>query len=384
MKKILVLLWIFALCLGLLLYSIFDTVPPTPEPVDGSVSVTTKQGNTQPEPPEAPAVQVRVEMPDPDKKEVWEQIAAEYTEETGVEVLLLDNTMALCPTLYTVSNGEEQQYPPYEDLSGTVAYAQLADMGLTLSAEGKVVGIAAEVECFGLIYNTDLLIAAGYTPSDIYDAASFSTVVQGIGQQGYTAFAGRGLDDGVASRLASIPGNIHTLAQLWVEHSSKETEEKALERFMAGESVFYLGSTAEYETIIAGGVKNLGILPIFLDEPRQQMQSLCVTAARYWCISSEDAQEVAAAKEFLDYLVTANADGVAPVDRLEMLAPYRQATYYSNPLEAVLRQDLNAGKGYLVCPVMEEPPAGFVDALIAFAQDPSDENWEKVQNILTE
>lgn len=382
MKKILALLWIFALCLGLLLYSIFDTAPQSAQtPTDGPVPVTTEKNNDEPEPSEDP-VQIRVEMPDPEKKAVWEQIAAEYTEDTGVEILLMDKTMAQSPTLYTVDDLQKLGDPPCQDLSDTVAYAQLADMGLTLTVEGKIVGVAAEVECFGLIYNTDLLIAAGYTPSDIYDAASFSTVVQGIGRQGYTAFAGRGLDDGVAVRLASIPGNIHTLAQLWVEYSSKETEERALERFVDGESVFYLGSTAEYDTITEGGVKNLGILPIFLDEPRQQMQSLCVTALRYWCVSSDDPEQTAAAKAFLDYLITADAEGLAPVDRLEMLAPYRQATYYANPLEAVLRQDLNAGKGYLVCPVMDEPPAGFIEALMTFAKDPTDENWALVQEKL--
>ena len=66
------------------------------------------------------------------------------------------------------------------------------------------------------------------------------------------------------------------------------------------------------------------------------------------------------------------------MDRLQILAPYRQATYCANPLETVLRQDLTAGKGYVVCPVLDAPPVGFVEALTAFAQDPTDENWALV------
>ena len=263
------------------------------------------------------------------------------------------------------------------DLSGTVACAQLADMGLTLTVDGKICGIAAEVECFGLIFNQDKLISAGYTPGDIYDLNSFCTVVQGLGQQGITAFSGRGLDDGVAARLASLPGNIRTLAQLWISYSAKASD-GALERFLEGDTVFYLGSTEEYDQITASGIDDLGILPLYLDDQPYQMQSLCVTAKEYWCVRSTDPEEAAAAMAFLDYLVMPDENGQAPVDRLGMLAPYRQASYYSNSLEAVFRQDLTAGKGYLICDNIAQPPEGFIEALTLYAQDPTEENWDKV------
>ena len=381
MKKIFALLWISALCVGLLVYSLCSPTPqpntaePVTQPTDSVIDIVDNQ-------PPQKETQLRILLPDPSKRAQWEQIAAAFSEKTGIRVVLLDSDRESAPTLFTVAGTHELAGRTCQDLSGTAAYAQLANMNLALSVEGKICGLAAEVECFGLIYNNDLLVAAGYTTGDISDIDGFSALVQGLSGQGYTAFSGRGLHDGVALRLASLPGNFRTLAQLWLDNAAKDTEGDALSRFMAGETVFYMGSTHEYAAITDGGVGNLGILPIYLDDRQPQTQSLCVTAKSYWCISSEDPAEVAAATAFLDYLVMADDSGAVPVDLLEILAPYRQATYHGNPLEAVFRQDLIAGKSYLVCSVTEQVPAGFVDALMVFTQDPTEENWSKVEMTL--
>ena len=391
MKKHLPLLWICGVCLGLLLYNIFYTpiktaqmTPDSTAPTSTAATTHSKdgEGDSIPEPDgeetNTPAVQVRILNQD-GNRQAWRAIAKQYSEKTGVEVLILEADSELSPTLLTARDPQELEGLTVHDLSGTVAYAQLANMNLTLSVEGKVCGIAAEMNAFGMIYNTDLLIGAGYTPEVISDLASFSTVVQGLAQQGYTAFAGRSLQDGVAEKLLSLPGNVRTLAGLWLNHTVTGSQENGLERFMNGESVFYMGSTDEYDAITAGSAKNLGILPVYLDDQTSQAQSLCVTAERYWCVVGEDEAETAATMAFLNYLVTQDENGAVPVDSLEMLAPYRQATWFSNPLEQILRQDLTAGKGYLVCRQVTEVPEGFVDALIAYAQDPTDENWALVE-----
>lgn len=382
MKRLPALLCICGVCLGLLLYNLFiyqpEHQPNTPDATSATGQLA--QDNTpetEPDPTKEPAVQVRVLNEDPQRQQAWEQIAKQYSDATGVEVVILEGSGENATLLTTDSmDGLDAQ-----DLSGTAAYAQLADMNLTLMKEGKVCGIAAELNAFGLMYNTDLLIAAGYTPGDIYDLNSFSTVVQGLGQQGYTAFAGRGLDDGVAIKLASLPGNIRTLASLWVSNTATGSQEDALKRFVSGKTVFYLGSIEEYDAITAGGVQNLGILPIYLDDQPPQTQSLCVTAERYWCVNGQNEAETAAAMAFLDYLVMPDENGVVPVDTLQILAPYRQATWFANPLEGILRQDLTAGKGYLVCHEVEQLPEGFVDALSAYAKEPTDENWDRVEAI---
>lgn len=382
MKKVIALALIGALCVGLLLYNLFgfDHRTATEQTTAGAQTNEEKSGSDQE--PEGSDVQVRVLNTDPDRQAAWEQIGADYTASTGVEVVILDGTDDRQPTVFLTDGTGDVDPESCQDLSGTVACAQLADMGLTLRAGEKVYGIAAEVGCFGLIYNENLLAEVA-TPEEIVDITTFSTVVQNIVQKGHTAFAGRGLNDGVAVRLASMPGNIRSLADLWVGYASRDAEDSALDRFLAGESVFYLGSTDEYETITAAGIQRLGILPLYqdLDEQTYKQQSLCVVAERYWCVRSDVPEETAAALAFLDHLLTSSEDGQVPVDRLELLAPYRQATYCANPLEKVLRADVAAGKGLLVCQAITEPPAGYVDALTAYAQDPTDENWEKVEQL---
>ncbi len=382
MKRLPALLCICGVCVGLLLYNLFGYQPKPAVDKSDAVPTTGQLAQndsqvTEPYTPKEPRVQVRVLNEDPQRQQAWEQIAKQYSDSTGVEVVILEGS-AENATLLTTDSLERLDA---QDLSGTAAYAQLADMNLTLMENGKVCGIAAELNAFGLMYNTDLLIAAGYTPGDIFDLNSFSTVVQGLSQQGYTAFSGRGLTDGVAAKLAALPGSIRTLAQLWVTNTAEGSQEAALERFINGKTVFYLGSVEEYDTITAGGVNNLGILPIYLDDQPPQTQSLCVTAKQYWCVVGETEAEIAATMAFLDYLVMPDKNGVVPVDTLQILAPYRQATWFANPLEGVLRQDLTAGKGYLVCREVEQLPEGFVDALSAYAKDPTDENWNRVEAI---
>ena len=392
MNRIIAVLLICALCVGLLLYNLFGVNQPE-NPKDEPTKVTTeskqapsesqKPSNPDQEPVPESDVKISVMNTNPDCQAAWEQIAADYKKATGVEVEIATDAEQR-PTIFTVTSESEVDAAACLDLTDTVACTHLADMGLALTAENKVYGIATEVECFGLIYNKNLLAQVA-TPEEITNIESFSTVVHTLVDKGYTAFAGRGLNEGVAIRLASIPGSIQSFAKLWAETAAKDGEGTALERFVAGESVFYLGSSDEYDTITAAGIDQLGILPVYQnsDGTTNSEQALCVTTKGYWCVRSDVSQEeTAAAKAFLDYLFTSADDGQVPVDKLELLAPYRTATYSANSLELALRESVRNGKSLLVCPAVEAVPEGFVDALMAYAQEPTDENWAIVHKIL--
>lgn len=392
MKRIIAVLLICALCVGLLLYNLFGVEQPVEPGSVKDASTTTTTGSKKEETPSEPEesepapesdVKISVMNEDPERQAAWEQIAADYKKATGVEVEIVDGTEDR-PTIFTVSADPDVDPAACLDLTGTVACTHLADIGLALTADNKVYGIATEVECFGLIYNKNLLAQVA-TPEEITNIESFSTVVHTLVDKGYTAFAGRELNEGVAVRLASIPGNIQSFAKLWAETATKKGEGTALERFAAGGSVFYLGSSDEYDTLTAAGLDQLGILPIYLDTEGSTTseQALCVTAKGYWCVRSDVSQaEADGAIAFLDYLFTSAADGQAPVDKLELLAPYRTASYSADPLEDVLRQYLKNGKGLLVCQAVSEAPAGFADALTVYAQEPTDENWLDVLETL--
>jgi len=383
MKKRFAVLWICALCLGLLLYNLFGV--PNPQPLHPSHvppgKITHSQENS---PKPEPLAQVRIRNTDPALQTAWERLARQYSESTGVDVVVSGENDPQAPTLFSVVDESEIDAENCQDLSSTEAFGQLADMGLALKVDGKYCGIAMEIHCFGLIFNENLL-AEMVTQEEIQDINGFSALVQAIVAKGYSPFAGRSLSDGVATRLASIPGSYRTLAQLWGTNPTEQTEQTPLERFLSGEAVFYLGSTWEYDAILSGGIDAMGILPIFLDQGQTGYvrQSLCITPQSYWCVNAAaDERDVAATLDFLNWMVQPMEDGTVPVDSLEILAPYRQAKYYANPLENTLRMDLSAGKTPVVCKNLTAPPSGFIEALTAFAQDPTDETWKQVEAFL--
>lgn len=386
MKKLLAILCVSLLCLGLLVFNVKTSGDPpvlTPWDVTTATQGTNTPPSPQPEEPQPPA-QIRIRNADPELETAWRQLGRQYTQLTGVEVVVFSENDAQSPTLYTVTDGEAISPEKCVDLSATTAFSQLADMGLALKVDGKYCGICMEIDCFGLIFNGNLL-AEMVTQEEIRDINGFRGLVNGIAAKGYAPFSGRSLTTEVATYLASIPGNYRTVAQLWSQNATDSGEITPLERFLSGESVFYLGSTNSYDTMVSGGIDVLGILPIFLDQSQDiyLQQSLCVKAEKYWCVNAEASPEdVAATLDFLDWLVSTGEDGTVPVDSLGILAPYRQAKFYANPLENTLRQDLAAGKTPVVCKNLTAPPVGFAEALTAFVQDPTDENWLSVAAFL--
>lgn len=379
MRKLIALLAVCALCAGLLIYNLYTSPSRSSvEPIDTAEATKDTQPGVTPE-PQVPA-QVRIRNTDPALANAWKQLGRKYSELTGVDVVVFDGQDTQIPTLFTVADSSEISPEECVDLSTTAAFSQLADMELAIKLEGKYCALAMEIDCFGLIFNENLL-AEMVTQEEIRDINGFSALVSNIAAKGYAPFAGRDLSDGVATRLASIPGDFRTLARLWAQNSGEQTDASPMDRFLSGEAVFYLGSTGEYDTLMAGGVDAMGILPIFLDpgEGSYVRQTLCISAKRYWCINASASEaDVAATLDFLSWLVMPMEDGSVPVDTLELLAPYRQAKFYANPLENTLRLDLAAGKSPVVCKNLTAPPAGFTAALTAYVQDPTDENWAQV------
>lgn len=413
MKRTAALLWIIALCLGLLIYSLAqpgpepDTVPgetefqPVTQPqqtepsVQASATENTEPSVTEPstessaptteptlpstEPP-FPSSQVRIFNNDPTMAPLWQQIAADYSAKTGVEVILVAERQDA--TLLTLAQNELNA-DLCADLSGSAAYAQLSSWDLALTQGDAVYAIAAEVECFGLLCNESLMAQAAHTRKDIADFASLSAVVQNITAAGLHPFAGRERQGHFGAKLASLPVDFRPLIDLWISAYCADSQDDPSHLFANGETVFYLGSTDEFEVMSAIGVQNLSILPLYLGVEGEQSQSLCVAAKRYWCVSSQASPEdITATIDFLGDLVTAEGEKAAPVDRLQLLAPYRQAAYISNPLEQSLRDDVRSGKTLMVCRYLTEPPAGLPEALSAYAADQTEENWAAVEAAL--
>ena len=118
----------------------------------------------------------------PEQDEAWQALAKTYTEETGVPVtvvtaasgqyettLMSEMAKSDAPTLFQVNgpvglaNWKDYCY----DLSGSKLYGELTSDSFALKDGDAVTSIAYVIETYGIIYNKELLSAAGYTQDDI-------------------------------------------------------------------------------------------------------------------------------------------------------------------------------------------------------------------------
>ena len=112
----------------------------------------------------------------PEQDEAWQDLAAKYTEETGVPVtvvtaasgqyettLMSEMEKSEAPTLFQVNgpvglaNWKDYCY----DLSGSKLYGELTSDSFALKDGEAVTSIAYVIETYGIIYNKELLTAAG-------------------------------------------------------------------------------------------------------------------------------------------------------------------------------------------------------------------------------
>lgn len=338
--------------------------------------------------------QVRILNGDPQLQSAWEALAEEYTDLTGVSVTVLSSEEDAQPTLLSVTDPKELP-ENCADLSQTNACAQLVSQELTLRDEqGRICAVAAETEVYGLVYNSTLLVKTANTWEDIGSFAELTEVVYSITDAsktlGFSAFARVDTDDHFARQLATLTGNPRNLTELILNNTTCDpltmeegVKSDALQDFLDGKAVFFLAGSREQDALDAVGSENMGVLPVYMGGGNEENQSLCVAACNYWCVDEDaPAQDVQATIEFLEFVTRPRADGTVPVDDLGRMAPYRQATYVSNMLERVLRNDLAMGKEPVICRYVSEVPEGLTEALIAYAADPSDEHWDDIRRIM--
>lgn len=388
MKNVITLLLLLGLCVGLLVYNF-----TLPEQESGETEPTVTEPITPTEPPTG---EVRILNNDPDQQTAWETLAADYTSQTGVPVTVLTSAEEVQPTLFTISGEEELAAVQDQcvDLSGTAAYAQLASWDLALTADDKVCGIATEIEAFGLVCNASLLAKAGYTQTDIASFEDLKALAELITANsedwGFSAFAKVDPTRNFPLQLAALTEDPRAFFDLFINNATCPptemagvSEDDALEDFITGKAVFFLARTGDHDKLAALGSENLSILPVYLGGGAEERQSLCAVGTSYWCVRSDTPElDIQATLDFLDYLVQPREDGSVPVDDLGLLAPYRQATAASNILEIALRLELSSGKELMICKKVTQISEGLDEALVAYAADPSDENWVAVMALM--
>ncbi len=166
----------------------------------------------------------------PETDQAWQDLAASYTEQTGVNVTVvtaadgqykttLQSELAKseAPTIFTIgSKSDAQEWADYTyDLSDSALYSHLTDKSLAIENDGIIAGVANCYECYGLIYNKTILQNyidnyEGAVVSSIDEIDNFDTlkavcedinsnvdvINEACGTELTEAFASSGLDSG--------------------------------------------------------------------------------------------------------------------------------------------------------------------------------------------
>ena len=321
----------------------------------------------------------------PEQADAWKDLAASYTEQTGVEVVVetaasgtyedtLKSEMAKseAPTLFQVNgpvglaNWKDYCY----DLSGTALYDQVKSDDFVLKDGDAVQGIAYVIETYGIIYNVKLMqeycAMDGAVVASADEINSFDTLkavaddIQAkkdeLGVLG--AFTSAGMDSSsdwrFKTHLANLPiyyeykdkgigstdaiegtylDNYKQIWDLYITDStcdkallSSKTGEDAAAEFACGDAVFYQNGTWAYGDITADGLTDddLGMLPIYIGAPGEENQGLCTGSENYWCVNKNASEEdIQSTLAFLEWVVTSDEGRDCLANTMGFTTPFK-------------------------------------------------------------
>lgn len=369
----------------------------------------------------------------PEADEAWQEIAAQYTEETGVPVTVItaasgtyEETLSSeiikdeAPTLFQVNgpvglaNWKDYCY----DLKGSSLYDELTSDSFALYDGDAVAGIAYVIESYGLIVNTELLEQAGYTLDDIASFDDLKTVAEDItarsSELGFSAFTSAGMDGSsdwrFKTHLANLPiyfeyqdkgidstdaiegtylDNYKAMWDLYINNATCDpselagkTGDDAENEFAEGQAVFYQNGSWEYKNLIDKGMTDdqLAMIPIYIGAGDEANQGLCTGTENYWCVNSEASEEdIQATIDFLTWMVTSEA-GTQMLSENIGVIPFKNAADTTNLFVLNDRAYTEAGKtpvswNFTTMP-SEEWKNGVGSALTAYAAGTG--SWDDV------
>ena len=342
----------------------------------------------------------------PEQDEQWQDLAKEYTKETGVDVTVLtaasgeyektlksEMAKSNAPTLFQVNGpvGLASWKDYCYDLKDSDVAKQLTSDDFALMDGDKMSGIAYVIESYGIIYNKELLKKAGYSADDITNFDSFKKVVEDItankDKLGFSAFTSAGMDGSsdwrFKTHLANLPiyyeyqgdgientdaikgtylDNYRNIWNLYINNSttsskqlSTKTGDDAVAEFVTEKAVFYQNGTWAYSDIADLGDDNLGMLPIYIGADGEENQGLCTGTENYWCVNKKASKEdIQATLDFMNWCVTddtavkcmCGAAGAMPSgqDGMGFVIPFKKNLTSDNPLVNIANDYVKQGK----------------------------------------
>lgn len=370
----------------------------------------------------------------PEADEALQQIAKDYTDETGVTVKVVtaasgnyESTLTAemdksdAPTLFVVGNqAAVKTWGDYcIDLKGTDIYNELTTDDFTLyDADGRAVSIGYCYESFGIITNKKLLAEAGYSLDDITDFASLKAVADDIharaDELGFDAFTSSGMDDSSSWRftghLANMPLYYEEKADNWTECPAEikgtyldlykniwdlYITDSAVEpstlatggydaeaEFKNGEAVFYQNGTWEYDAVSESWAdEDLAMIPIYCGAEGEENAGLCSGTENCWAVNKNASEaDINATIDFMTWLVTSEK-GTKMMSEQFGEIPYKNAAPNGNVFFQDSAKYIDEGK-YVVdwafnyTPNVNDWRAGLVAAMNQYDAGGS---WDNVE-----
>lgn len=335
----------------------------------------------------------------------WQELAASYTEQTGVPVTVVtaasgtyEQTLTSeiakteAPTLFQVENQSWlDNWGQYcYDLKGSfIAEHSTANM---LSMEGvEVAAVPFATESYGIIYNVDLLNeycelenAVISSPADINNFSVLKAVADDIqarkdelGVEG--AFSSAGLDGSsnwrFTTHLANVPiyweltekgvttatsldgtyvANYKNLIDLYFTDStcdpallSGKTGDDSLAEFCDEVAVFYQNGTWAWTEDGDIADLNIAFLPMYTGVEGEENIGVCTGTGNFWCINKNSTEEdIQATLDFLEWVISSDEGKDTLAGKMAFNVPFDTFADYelANPLFKSANEYEAAGK----------------------------------------
>ena len=327
----------------------------------------------------------------PEQDEQWQDLAKEYTKETGVDVTVLtaasgeyektlksEMAKSNAPTLFQVNGpvGLASWKDYCYDLKDSDVYKNVESDDFVLKDDsGAVDGIAYVIETYGIIYNKALLKkycemdgAVIKSADEINNFETLKKVADDIqakkddlGVDG--AFTSAGFDSSsdwrFKTHLANLPiyyeykedgitstdaikgtylDNFKNLFDLYITDStcepsllSSKTIDDANAEFGLGEAVFYQNGTWAYDSIKDNEVadEDMGMLPIYIGVDGEENQGLCTGSENYWCVNKNASEEdIQATLDFMKWVVESDEGRDMLANEMGFVTPFKTFSDY--------------------------------------------------------
>ena len=362
----------------------------------------------------------------PEADEYWQDLAKEYTEETGVPVTVLtaasgeyektlksEMAKSEAPTLFQVNGpvGLASWKDYCADLSGTDVDNELTNKAYELKDGDKVAGSGYVTEASGLIKK------AGYDASEITSFDKLKEVAEDItarkDELGFSAFTSAGMDGSsdwrFKTHLANLPiyyeyqadgvdnkdelsgkylDNYKAVWDLYINNStidpsqlSTATGDQSEAEFVDEKAVFFQNGTWEYDAVKAIGDENIAYLPIYFGVDDEN-EGICMGTENYWCVNSQASEaDQKATLDFMYWCVTSDkgVEAMTSGDKMGFNIPFNKNPESTNVLFKLANANTATPVSWNFTTMPSENWKNDLgQALTVYAADQTDANWKNV------